>query len=67
MTPDTTIQDAIRTAATTPAKASNETGSVESRPIKDLIEADRYEKSVAAAKKSHRGLRFTKLIPPGTA
>lgn len=67
LTPDTTIQDAIKNAALTPARASNETGSVDARPIKELIEADRYEKSVAAVKKPHRGLRFTKLIPPGTA
>jgi hypothetical protein len=35
-------------------------------PLKDLIEADRYARSRCASGRAHRGLRFTRLVPPGT-
>ncbi|MFV0442868.1 MAG: hypothetical protein ACK5Q5_04770 [Planctomycetaceae bacterium] len=36
-------------------------------PLKEQIEADRYLASKNAAKSKSRGLRFSKLVPPGTA
>lgn len=59
------LDDAIEQNAKGPAKASGDAGSVEQHPLPDQIEADRYLASKEAAKKPHRGLRLTKLVPPG--
>lgn len=40
--------------------------SVRSKDIEEQIKADKYLSGVDAAKRPHRGVRFTKLIPPGT-
>lgn len=41
--------------------------SVESHSLRDQIEADKYfsGKSTTAASRPERGLRFSKIIPPG--
>lgn len=62
---DETITDAIRTNAAGPVKASGDSISVEQHSIQDQIAADRYLASKAAANKPHRGMRFTRIIPPG--
>lgn len=59
------LKQTIIDAAQSPKKASNETGAVEAHPIPDLIAADRYAASKAAASKPRRGLRVTRLVPPG--
>jgi hypothetical protein len=64
---DTTIEDAIRQNAAGPAKASGDQGSFEQHSIADQIAADRYLASKQAAKLPHRGLRFTRIVPPGAA
>jgi len=61
------IKDAIESNATGPKRASNETGSVEQHSIQDQIAADKHVASGEAVKKKPRGLRFSKLEPPGTA
>ena len=58
------LEDKIRENASGPAKASNETGSVEQHPLPDQIEADRYLASKAAVSNPKRGLRLAKLVPP---
>jgi len=63
--PDETITDAIRENAAGPAKASGDSISVEQHSIREQIEADRYLASKRAASKPHRGLRFTRIVPPG--
>ncbi len=63
--PDDTITDAIRENAAGPAKASGDSISVEQHSIREQIEADRYLASKRAASKPHRGLRFTRIVPPG--
>jgi hypothetical protein len=63
--PDETIADAIRENAAGPAKASGDSISVEQHSIQDQIAADRYLASKAAAKQPHRGLRFSRIVPPG--
>lgn len=63
--PDNDITDAIRENASGPAKASGDQGSFEQHSIPDQIAADRYLAAKAAARKAHRGLRFTRIIPPG--
>ncbi|MBL9149801.1 MAG: hypothetical protein JNM94_14010, partial [Phycisphaerae bacterium] len=42
------LENKIRDNASGPAKASNETGSVEQHALRDQIEADRYLASKAA-------------------
>ena len=61
------LQETIATAATGPAKASSDAGSVEQHKLTDLIEADRYLASKGAAKSSKRFFRFAKFVPPGSA
>jgi hypothetical protein len=68
-TPDPTLaalDAALAEAATTPAAASNETGSVSSRSVAELILLDRYQRSKAAlAAGKGWGVRITRLEPGG--
>jgi hypothetical protein len=59
------LEDTIEQNAKGPAKASGDAGSVEQHKLAEQIEADRYLASKDAVKKPRRGLRFTKLVPPG--
>lgn len=63
---DETLDDAIRTAALSPAKASGDEGSVEARTIDELIKADRHLASKQVASGARRGFRLTPMKPPGT-
>ena len=58
--------DALRDAAKQPAKASVDGQSVEQHPLKDQIEADRYLASKDAARKPGLGIKFAKIVPPGS-
>lgn len=60
------LDDAIRQNAQGPAKAQGDTGSVEQHKLPDQIAADRHLASKEAVKSKRRGLRFNKLVPPGT-
>ncbi len=60
---DQSIQDNARN----PKRASGDAGSVEQHSLKDQIEADRYLASKEAAKAKNRGVRFSKMVPPGAA
>ena len=62
---DETIADAIKENAAGPAKASGDSVSIEQHSIQDQIAADRYLASKRAASKPHRGMRFTRIVPPG--
>jgi hypothetical protein len=59
------LDDAIKENAQGPAKASGDSGSVEQHPLKDQVEAAKHLASKDAVKQKHRGLRFSKLVPPG--
>lgn len=59
------LEQSIRENATGPAKAAGDSGSMEQHSLKDQIEADRYLASKEAAKSKSRGLRLSKLVPPG--
>lgn len=59
------LSEVITTAAKRPLSASGDEGSVQSRSISELIEADRYLASKRASA-SGRGFRITKLSPPGS-
>jgi len=56
----------IDTVAQGPASVRTDAGEVVAQSIPDMIEADKYLAARNAAAASNRGLRFNKLIPPGT-
>jgi hypothetical protein len=60
------LEDAIRENAQGPAKAAGDSGSMEQHRISEVIEADRYLESKQATTSKNRGLRFNRLVPPGT-
>lgn len=47
-------------------KARDNEGEVEYFSIEELLKAKRDAAATTAAAKSHMGLRFSKLVPPGT-
>jgi hypothetical protein len=64
-TADGNLEQAIADNASGPRKAQGDSGSVEQHSLKDQIEADRYLASKAAAKRRDRGLRMSRIAPPG--
>ena len=58
----------IDTVAKGPASVRTDAGEVVAQSIPDMIEADKYlaARAATAAGNTHRGLRFNKLIPPGS-
>ena len=61
-----TTNTALVNALSGPRRVTGDAGSVETHSITDLIKADQYLSAKAAGKLRNRGLRFNKLIPPGT-
>lgn len=59
------LEQAIEENAKGPAKAANDTGSVEQHSLSEQIEADRYLAAKKAAQDKKRGLKLNKLVPPG--
>ena len=59
------LEQPIRDNAAGPAKASGDSGSVEQHALRDQIEADRYLASKQAMRRKSRGLRLSRLVPPG--
>jgi hypothetical protein len=62
------IASKIDAVAQGPKRVRTDAGEVESQSLADMIEADKYlaARNATAASNTHRGLRFNKLIPPGT-
>lgn len=60
------LREAIESTATGPKRVRTDAGEVESQDISKQIEADKYLSARAAMSTKHRGLRFTKIIPPGS-
>lgn len=60
------LDESIRQNAAGPAKASGDAGSVEQHKLTDQIAVDKHLASKDAVKQKRRGLRFSKLVPPGT-
>lgn len=60
------VRDAIESTATGPKRVRTDAGEVESQDISKQIEADKYLSARAAASTKNRGLRFNKIIPPGS-
>ena len=60
------LDDTIRSNAQGPAKVASDAGSVEQHAPSEQIAADRYLAAKQAANSKRRGLRFNKIVPPGT-
>lgn len=58
--------DIVQSAMEEPRQAMADGVSTTAHTLTDLIKADQYTAAKRAAGKPHRGLRFNKLIPPGT-
>lgn len=59
------IPDAIEQNALGPKRVQVGNESVEQHSIQEQIDADNHQAAKAAGGRSHFGLRFTKIIPPG--
>lgn len=62
---DAERQAALDAALTQPAAAAADGVSVQNRSLTELRDAADQAKATTAAAKSHRGVRFNKLVPPG--
>jgi hypothetical protein len=64
------LRNQIDTTAQNPRRVRTDAGEVESQNLKDMIEADKYlsgkDSVTSADNRKRRGLRFNRLIPPGT-
>lgn len=60
------VSDALKAAAQQPKRVRTDAGEVEAHDLDQQIEADKYLAAKAAAGSAHRGLRFSRIIPPGT-
>ena len=65
--PDPTLDQTLAENAKGPKKAQGDAGSVEQHSLPDQIAADRYLASKQAMKTKMKGLRLSKLVPPGAA
>lgn len=65
MTTPSTISNAIDENARNPRRVQVGNQSVETQPIQDQIAADAYGKASTAGSKTHLGLRFVQIVPPG--
>lgn len=59
------IREQIQTDALGPKSVSTDGVSVSQRDLREQIEADRYLGDRTAVNTTRRGLRFSKLVPPG--
>jgi hypothetical protein len=64
------LTDTILQTAQEPASAASDGQSATAHSLKDLIEADRYVRQQAGTTgltRKSRGLRFNRIVPPGSA
>ena len=62
------LRSKIAETASGPKRVRTDAGEVESQDVASMIEADKYlsAKNATNTGNTRRGLRFNKLIPPGT-
>jgi len=60
------LRDKIASTAQGPKRVRTDAGEVEAQDLEAMIEADKYLAARTAASTANRGLRFNKLVPPGT-
>lgn len=61
-----TVSNSVATAIGNPKEASADGVMVKGHSLPELIQAEKYLAAKEASKKSHRGLRFSRVIPGGT-
>lgn len=61
----TPTEQVIEQNALGPKKAQGDAGSVEQHGLQDQIAADRYLASKNAVRGRSKGLRISKIVPPG--
>jgi len=61
------LNDTIRQNAAGPRRAKGDSAEMEQHSLSDQIAADRYLASKKAAQGKGLGVKFAKLLPPGTA
>jgi hypothetical protein len=59
------LENTIETAAENPQSASVDGVTVTQRSLSELIEADKYLQAKKASRRKNRGLRYTRIVPPG--
>lgn len=59
------VETAMSAAISNPKRVKTDAAEVENHAITDYIKAAQYLGGSAASSRPRRGLRFTKLIPPG--
>lgn len=59
------LKEIIEEAAAEPAEGSSDMGTFKSRPLTELVEADKYLRAKEAGSSPGRGILITKLRPPG--
>jgi ribosomal protein L12E/L44/L45/RPP1/RPP2 len=62
------VSNKLAEAAVGPKRVRTDAGEVEAHDLDQIIEADKYlaAKAAASSANKHRGLRFNRIIPPGT-
>ncbi len=64
------LRDKIGEVASGPKRVRTDAGEVEAQDVAAMIEADKYlagkNAATSTGSNTRRGLRFNKLIPPGT-
>jgi hypothetical protein len=60
------LRQKIEENASGPKRVRTDAGEVEGQDLRYQIEADKYLSAKRAAESKSRGLRFNKLLPPGT-
>lgn len=61
------IDDTIEAAVTGPKSVSTDGIRVDAQDVDSLIKADQHLAGKEAVKSNNRGIRFNKLVPPGTS
>ncbi len=61
-----TVSDKIQESATGPKRVKGDSGEVEQHSLADQIAADKHLGAKAAVSGRKLGIRFGRLIPPGT-
>ena len=62
---DSTLEDEITSNASGPQEMEGDEGRVHQHSLTDQIAAAKYLSGLGAADKPARGMRFTKISPPG--
>lgn len=60
------VSNKLAEAAVGPKRVRTDAGEVEAHDLEQIIEADKYLAAKSATASKTRGLRFNKIIPPGT-